>query len=130
VSKAIRVLLVEDHQHVRWGLEKLIGGEWPRMSVSGAASNVADALVALGRGGFDVVLLDVFLGDEESLAPLAPAIGRSGAALLVHTASRDPEIHRLAEACGAHAVVLKDQPADVLLHEIERAHRARGEGCR
>ena len=48
-------------------------------------------------------------------------IGTSGAALVVLTGARDAEIHRRAMQRGARTVVLKEEPAEVLLHEIERA---------
>jgi DNA-binding NarL/FixJ family response regulator len=71
------------------------------------------------------VVLDVFLGEHNSLGELAALALASGAALLVHTGSRDPQLHRRALECGAFAVVLKEEPAEVLLKEIERADAAR-----
>ena len=35
-SHPIRVMVIEDHDHVRWGLMKLIVGEWPRMALTSA----------------------------------------------------------------------------------------------
>ena len=40
---SIRVLLVNSHQIVLWGLEKLINAESPGMEVVGKATNGADA---------------------------------------------------------------------------------------
>lgn len=119
--ESIRVLLVEDHQHVLWGLEKLIEGEWPRMVVSATASTVEAAAEALRRGESDVVVLDVFLGERNSLGEIAALSLARGAKIVVLTGSRDPEIRRRAIHAGVSAVVLKEQPAEVLLHEIERA---------
>ena len=116
----IRVLLVDDHEHVLWGLSKLIEGETPRMTVTGTARTMAQALAAVGEKRPDVVVLDLFLGRENSLDRL-PALGASGAALVVLTGARDAEIHRRAMQRGARTVVLKEEPAEVLLHEIERA---------
>jgi two-component system, NarL family, nitrate/nitrite response regulator NarL len=121
----IRVLLVEDHEHVLWGLKKLIDGEWPRMVLGGAARTVSEALAALQGQRIDVVVLDIFLGSENALGRLPCAIASSGASLVVLTGERDPELHRDAANCGALAVVLKDEPAETLLRQIERAHRAR-----
>lgn len=116
----IRVLLVDDHEHVLWGLSKLIEGERPRMVVTGTAKTIAQALAALDEKQPDVVVLDLFLGKENSLDRL-PALRASGAALVVLTGARDTEIHRRALQRGARTVVLKEEPAEVLLHEIERA---------
>ena len=117
----IRVLLVDDHDHVLWGLRKLIEGEQPRMTVTGTAKTVPQALAALREERPDVVVLDLYLGEESSLDHLSE-IQASGAAILVLTGARDPEAHRRAMQGGARTVVLKEEPAEVLLHEIERAN--------
>ena len=52
-------------------------------------------------------------------------IRASGAAILVLTGARDPQAHRRALQGGARTVVLKEEPAEVLLHEIERANEWR-----
>jgi two-component system, NarL family, nitrate/nitrite response regulator NarL len=119
-EQPIRVLLVDDHDQVLWGLTKLIEGERPRMTVTGTAKTVPQALAALKEKRLDVVVLDLLLGDENSLEHL-PALRASGAAILILTGARDTEMHRRAMQGGAHTVVLKEEPAEVLLHEIERA---------
>jgi two-component system, NarL family, nitrate/nitrite response regulator NarL len=123
-EQPIRVLLVDDHDQVLWGLTKLIEGERPRMTVTGTAKTVPQALAALKEKRLDVVVLDLFLGDENGLEHL-PALRASGAAILVLTGARDAEMHRRAMQGGARTVVLKEEPAEVLLHEIERAHEWR-----
>jgi len=90
------------------------------MVVTGTAKTIAQALAALDEKQPDVVVLDLFLGKENSLDRL-PALRASGAALVVLTGARDTEIHRRALQRGARTVVLKEEPAEVLLHEIERA---------
>jgi DNA-binding NarL/FixJ family response regulator len=81
-------------------------------------------LAALQEKRPDVVVLDLFLGEENSLDYL-PELRASGAAILVLTGARDPQAHRRALQGGARTVVLKDEPAEVLLHEIERANEWR-----
>jgi len=136
-EQPIRVLLVDDHDQVLWGLRKLIEGERPRMTVTGTAKTIAQALAALQEKRPDVMVLDVFLGEENSLDHL-PALRANGAAIVVLTGARDTDIHRRALQRGARTVVLKEEPAEVLLHEIERAsewrnapleHTARQQDC-
>lgn len=136
-DEPIRVLIVEDHDHVLRSLGKLIEGEWPRMKVTATAKTIPQALAALHQGTTDVVVLDLFLGEDNSLDHL-PDIQASGAAILVLTGSRDPDVHRRAMQGGARTVVLKEEPAEVLLREIERANAwrltprddpARGQDC-
>lgn len=118
-------MVVEDHEHVLWGLMKLIVGEWPRMALSSAVRSVDEAEVALRKHRVDVVVMDLFLGDDNALDRLPAVVAACGAALVVLTGSRDHELYRRAFDCGAAAVVVKDEPAEVLLRRIERAHRDR-----
>lgn len=130
VALPIRVMVVEDHDHVLWGLMKLIVGEWPRMALSGAVRTVDEAEHALRSRGVDVVVMDIFLEDDNALDRLPPVVAACGAALVVLTGSRDHELYRRAFDCGAAAVVVKDDPAEVLLLRIERAHRDRARTLR
>ena len=121
----IRVLLVEDHEHVLWGLSKLVEGEWPRMVVAGMARTLAQALDALRAGNSDIVVMDLVVGGDDSLLRLPEMRGLGGAEFLVLTEVCDPEQHRRALRAGVRAVVHKEEPAAVLLREIERAHQCR-----
>jgi DNA-binding NarL/FixJ family response regulator len=120
--RPIRVMVIEDHDHVRWGLMKLIVGEWPRMALTSAVHCVEDAESALRVRGVDVVVLDIFLEDVNALDRLPRVVSDSGAAFVILTGSCDHDLHRRAFDCGAAAVVLKDEPAEVLLRRIVRAH--------
>ena len=63
----IRVLLVDDHKTMLWGLERLIEGENPRMQVIGKATNKMEVFAFLKLSKPDVVLLDLDLNGENSL---------------------------------------------------------------
>jgi two-component system nitrate/nitrite response regulator NarL len=121
-EEPITVLLVDDHEHVLWGLNKLIEGERPRMTVVGKARSVAEARVAIRERNPDVVLLDVFLGEDNSLDYLLEMLDGSKAQVLVLTAARDPDLHRRAIRLGARSVLHKDQPAHALLEAILQVH--------
>ena len=75
---------------------------------------------------------------RKTASTICPRCGQYGAAIVVLTGARDTEIHRRALQRGARTVVLKEEPAEVLLHEIERAnewrnapleHTARQQDC-
>ena len=117
------VLLVVDHEDVAWGLRKLIDGEWPRMIVSGTARSLAEAFAATDRRKPGVIILDLFVGAENSLDHLADLTKMSGAKVLVLADRNENDLRRRAMALGAYAVVLKDASADILLREIESARR-------
>ena len=114
----IAVLLVDDQPAVLWGLEKLIGGEWPRMRVVGTACNRDAALRLAATVQPDVILLDLDLAGELSLDFLPELLSLSSARVLILTCLRDRDLHQRALQGGASGVVLKDEPAKVLLDAI------------
>ncbi|HSQ05449.1 MAG TPA: response regulator transcription factor [Burkholderiales bacterium] len=117
-----RILLVDDHEHVLWGLRKLIDGEWPRMTVTATAKTVSEALAAIRQRKPDMIVLGIVLGNQNSLDHLQEIRKMSGAQILILTDTRDDELHRRAVTAGARAVICKGEPADVLLRHIERAN--------
>lgn len=94
------------------------------MRAVGTARSTEELEGALNGPRADVVVLDVCVGGKASL-PLLPRIQEVGAAALVLTHSRSEFVHRRALDSGASSVVLKEEPAEVLLREIERAHEWR-----
>lgn len=118
----IRVMLVDDHQTVLWGLEKLINGEKPRMEVVGKAANSADALRLAGESRPDIVLLDLDLGGESGL-DIIPALMKDGhARVMILTGVRDPEAADRAVLNGARGIVRKEDSAEILIRAIEKVH--------
>ena len=114
----IAVLLVDDQPAMLWGLENLIDGEWPRMTVAGKASDRDGALDLATRLQPDVILLDLDLGGTLSLDFLPELRTCSPARILIFTCLRDQALHKQALQGGACGVVLKDQPAEALLEAI------------
>jgi DNA-binding NarL/FixJ family response regulator len=118
----IRVLLVDDHKSMLWGLERLIEGEKPHMQVIGKANDKIELFASLKLLKPDVVLLDVDLNGECSLDFLEELLQESQAHVLVLTASQDPVVHQRAIINGASGVVLKTENADVILRAIKYVH--------
>lgn len=118
----IRVLVVDDHKIMLWGLEHLIDGEKPNMQVIGKASNKTEVLAFLKLSKPDVVLMDIDLNGENSLDFLEELLQESQARVLVLTASQDPVVHQRAIISGASGVVLKSENADVILRAIKYVH--------
>ena len=119
-SRPIRVLLVDDHRSVLWGLEKLIDGERPRMQVVGKATTASEALQMLEAAAPDVVLLDLDLNGQSGLDAIPGILGHSQARVLVLTGSRDSLAHDNAVLAGARGVVEKGEAAETLIKAIER----------
>ena len=124
----IKVLLVDDHEQVLWGLKKLIDGEWPRMVVAGTATTMAQAVAGVRARNPDVVVLDIQLGDDNALDHMSELVGNNGPQVVILTGLDKVDLHERAIKSGARAVVLKEEPAEVLLREIERANKPRDAG--
>jgi DNA-binding NarL/FixJ family response regulator len=121
-ASPIRVLLVDDHRTVLWGLEKLIQGEEPHMQVAGTASTRDDALNAARQLKPDIILLDLDLNGENSLDFIPDLVQQGAAKILVLTGMRGEEYRMRAMMQGASGVVRKEEPAETILQAIERVH--------
>ena len=122
-SMPIRVVLVDDHRSVLWGLERLIESEKSRMTVVGKATNVASLLELIDAQTPDIIVLDLDLGAENSLSAIPEIVARSTAKVLVLTGLRDPAIHDKAILAGAKGVVEKEERAETILDAIQAVHR-------
>jgi DNA-binding NarL/FixJ family response regulator len=118
----IRVLLIDDHRSILWGLERLIESGKPLMEVVGTATNCADALKLIDETAPDLILLDIGLGDQNGVDEIPNLIARSKAKILVLTGISDESIHDKAVLAGASGVVEKEAPAETILAAIEKVH--------
>jgi two-component system nitrate/nitrite response regulator NarL len=119
----IGVLLVEDHQTMLWGLQKLIDGERPRMAVAGTARTCADALAKAAQLAPDVILLDIDL-DGVCMIDFLPALLANGLSrALLLTAERNTGTLDLAVRRGARGILHKEVAAEQVLKAIEKIHR-------
>ena len=120
-KSGIRVMLVEDHRSVLWGLRKLINGEAPRMVVVAEAICWKDALKGL-RHDPDIILLDLDLGDENGLDMVTPMRQRSHAKIIILTGLRDSRLCEEAVMRGASGFVNKLESPEVILKAISHVH--------
>jgi DNA-binding NarL/FixJ family response regulator len=122
-GQAINVMLVDDHQCILWGLEKMIEGENSRMHVVGKASNRSDAIATASELLPDVILLDIDLDGECSLDFLPDLRSNNDVRVLVFTGARNSVTREYAMLRGASGILNKDQPAEVVIKAIECVHR-------
>jgi two-component system, NarL family, nitrate/nitrite response regulator NarL len=118
----IRVVVVEDHGIVLWGLKRLLENAAPEVEVVGCASTLEGALGAARSQRPDVILLDIRLGERNALDILPRLLGESGGRVLVITGDTDEGLHRRALLSGASGVVTKDAPAEVIVTALRRVH--------
>lgn len=120
--RPIRVMLVDDHRTVLWGLAKLIDGEMPRMQVVGKATSGAAAIELAAETLPDVAVLDLDLAGESGADLIPRLVNGHGTRVLVLTGMRDTKLHETSILRGACGLVLKQEPAETLLKAIEKVH--------
>lgn len=122
IPTCIRVLLVDDHKAVLWGLNMLIATQESRMQVVGQASSCAEALRLTGELRPDVVLLDLDLGGDSAVDVLQAMIANLSTRVLIFSGSRDKVVLDDAVMRGARGILRKSADADVILKAIEKVH--------
>ena len=123
-SKLIRVMLIDDHKTMLWGLQRLLEGEQTGMEVVASAINCDEARTALAQCVPDVVLLDLDLDGHCSLELLPDLLANGSTKVLIFTGSRDQQLIDRAIRAGARGLLQKDAPADAVLEAIEKVHEA------
>lgn len=125
VERAIRIILVDDHELVRSGL-RLVLERHPGLAVVAETACRARTEAEVVREQPDVVLLDLDLGDESGLE-LIPRLRELApeARILVLTGTRDADLHYEAVRRGAVGLVLKEHSTGVLAQAIEHVARGR-----
>lgn len=121
----IRVFLADDHAVTLWGLQQLIDGMQPRMTVVGTAASSQELLAHPALAGTDVLLLDLGLRDCNAIGLVHHLVETEGVKVVLLTGDLDPAHHRDAVLRGARGVVLKSQPAEHVLEAIESVHRGK-----
>jgi two-component system, NarL family, nitrate/nitrite response regulator NarL len=122
-EKTIRVMLIDDHKTMLWGLARLIEGENSSMEVVGTACNCDEALEQIGKLVPDVILLDLDLGGKCSLDILPALLANGMSRVLVLTGSGDQAMLDSAVRLGARGVVRKDASAELVLKAINKVHQ-------
>ena len=122
-SSTISVLLVEDHQTMLWGLQKLIDSERPRMMVVGTARTCSEALAAAAQLAPDVILLDLDLGGVSMIDFLPELLANGVSRALVLTAAHSADTLDLAVRRGARGILHKEVSAEQVLKAIGKIHR-------
>ncbi|WP_211443700.1 response regulator [Collimonas humicola] len=119
----IRVMLIDDHQTMLWGLSKLIDGEKPKMEVVGTARTCEEALAKIDQLVPDVILLDLDLDGKDALDIIPALLSNLVSRVLILTAERKQSTLDVAVLRGARGVLRKDVPAEQVLKAIEKTHQ-------
>jgi DNA-binding NarL/FixJ family response regulator len=109
-TRALRVLIVDDHDVVQWGFRLMLGSHpWVQRCLS--ARNGEEAYELAARYEPDVAVIDLFVGSESGLEICERLLERAPTTrvLLISGASRIST--EAARASGAHGFIPKDLPA-------------------
>ncbi len=114
-ATSLNVLVVDDHEIVRLGVRHLLGG---RAAVSECGS-LKDARAALAAQTFELLLLDLGLGDDFSLTALPQLRAEHPALKIIVLTSMDEALfaERVLRA-GADGYVMKSALGDTLLQAV------------
>lgn len=124
-SPKVRVLVVDDQEMVRRGLEMRLGIE-PDVEVVGEAEDGAGAVAGAAALAPDVVLMDLRMAGVDGIEVTAALkLDHPGVAVVVLTLQDDEATRGRAAAAGAAGFVGKHQPEGDLIEEIRRAARGR-----
>jgi DNA-binding NarL/FixJ family response regulator len=121
-SGVVRVLVVEEHQILLWGIEKLIESQWPRMIVVGTARTCQEALTRTRDVSPDVIFLNLELAGLR-IAEFLPELLSGGLSrVLAFTATEDTDLLDLAVRQGVRGIVNKEVSSGAFLKAIEKIH--------
>lgn len=100
----------------------VINSQAPGMKVLASVSTKQAAIEAAKEHQPDLIILDIDLGGISGLDFMPDLLAVSESKILILTAALDTRIHEEALMKGAKGILLKDEPAKVILKAIERIH--------
>ncbi|MEC8555090.1 MAG: response regulator transcription factor [Planctomycetota bacterium] len=116
----IRLVLADDHEVVRSGVQTLLSGS--NVQIIGAAATVDETVTMTVSEKPDVVLLDVRMGDADGLSALESIRTQAPEVAVVMMSTYDnPTYVARAIALGAKDYILKDSSRIDVLEAIQRA---------
>jgi DNA-binding NarL/FixJ family response regulator len=121
-SQPIRVLLVDRHHIILWGVQQLIDANKPGMEVVGTAADCASAIAAASETLPVVVVLAALLRRGDGAGTIPSLIEGRNTRVLLFSGERDDLLHETAILQGASGVVRKDETPSVLLKAITKVH--------
>jgi len=125
-GETIRVLLIDDHPVVRWGFRQIMASQATDIVVAADVATAAEALDALAKAAFDVVVLDINL-DGRSGLELLERIRRDypSSNVLIYTRYPEQDFALRAFRSGALGYIEKVQGPVELVRAVREV--ARGE---
>jgi DNA-binding NarL/FixJ family response regulator len=115
-----RILIIDDHEIVRDGLKRILN-EQSDSNTFGEASTAPEAIRLVTEEGWDVVVLDLSLGDRSGLEVLkALKQIRPRLPVLILSMHSEEQYARRAFKAGAAGYITKDSPRAELVRAINK----------
>ncbi len=116
----IRLLIADDHEVIRWGMQALVAGT--EIEVIGEAATGEEATAKVAELRPNIVLLDIRLPDGDGLKTLGRLkLEYPDIAVLMFSAYDNPTYVARAVALGAAGYLLKDMPREEVINVIRKA---------
>ncbi|WKK70856.1 response regulator transcription factor [Rathayibacter oskolensis] len=112
------ICVIDDHAIVRSGIAELLRGT-ADLRADAVASTVAE--IEEDAAAFDLVILDLRLGDGSEAGENVSRLMRRGTRVLIFSAGDDPDSVRSAARAGALGMVRKSEDDSVLLDAVRSA---------
>jgi DNA-binding NarL/FixJ family response regulator len=118
----IRVLIVDDHPVVRYGLRTMLESE-ENIVVTGLAGSAKEALLEISRVQSDVVLMDLRMPEMEGAEAISELrrIQPDLRILVLTNYEADEDILRALQA-GATGYILKNTPQEEIVRAVEMVY--------
>jgi DNA-binding NarL/FixJ family response regulator len=113
-------MVIENHQIMLWGLQKLINSQRPFMEVVGTASDPADVLMQIPTVRPDIALLKYELAHMSSAHALPGMLASSGCRTLLLVEEVSDETAELSIRSGAHGLLNRNSAAEEVIKAIEK----------
>lgn len=115
-----KILIVDDHEVLRDGVKRVFDKE-PRTATFGEASTVQEALRLVREQDWDVVVLDISLGDRSGLEVLKELKQiRPHLPVLILSLHSEEQFARRAFKAGAAGYITKDSPRAELVKAVNK----------
>jgi DNA-binding NarL/FixJ family response regulator len=116
----MKILVVDDHPILRFGVRQLVTHRWPHADVEEAAT-LSDAVASCQAGRPDVIVLDLVLPDTSGTEGVATMLkAADGVPLLVLSVHEELAYAARVLKMGASGYLPKDRASDDLVTAIER----------
>ncbi len=121
-TSTIRLLVVDDHEVVRTGLDQLLSAKGTNFTIVASTQQGEEAVALAAQHRPDVILLDIRMQEVDGLS-LLERMGAAcpQAAKIMLSCYDNPTYIARALVLGASDYVLKDAPLEQLVEAIQRA---------